>query len=54
MAYGLRLPEGRLAGANAANFPDVQTLERRAPISLVFTDPSIAMVGARHADLAPG
>ncbi|PXW26384.1 dihydrolipoyl dehydrogenase [Paraburkholderia caballeronis] len=45
--------EGRMAGLNAARFPAVQPLVRRAPISVVFTDPGIAMVGARHADLAP-
>jgi dihydrolipoamide dehydrogenase len=45
--------EGRWAGLNAARFPGVEPLVRRAPISVVFTDPSIAMVGARHADLAP-
>lgn len=46
--------EGRAAGMNAARFPDVTPLLRRAPISVVFSDPGIAMVGARHADLAPG
>ncbi|MFM0391551.1 dihydrolipoyl dehydrogenase [Paraburkholderia phytofirmans] len=46
--------EGRAAGTNAANFPKVFPLIRRAPITIVFSDPGIAMVGARHADLAPG
>jgi len=45
--------EGRSAGANAARFPDVVPLIRRAPIAVLFSDPGIAMVGARHADLAP-
>ena len=45
--------EGRAAGTNAARFPDVVPLTRRAPIAVVFSDPGIAMVGARHADLAP-
>ncbi|MFM0335949.1 dihydrolipoyl dehydrogenase [Paraburkholderia fungorum] len=45
--------EGRSAGANAARFPDVQPLVRRAAISVLFSDPGIAMVGARHVDLAP-
>jgi dihydrolipoamide dehydrogenase len=44
--------EGRAAGTNAARFPEVTPLVRRAPISVVFSDPGIAMVGARHADLA--
>jgi len=43
--------EGRAAGSNAARFPHVAPLVRRAPISVVFSDPGIAMVGARHADL---
>lgn len=46
--------EGRAAGANAARYPDVSPLARRAAISVVFSDPGIAMVGARHADLAAG
>ena len=45
--------EGRAAGTNAAHFPTVFPLIRRAPIAIVFSDPGIAMVGARHADLAP-
>jgi dihydrolipoamide dehydrogenase len=44
--------EGRAAGTNAARFPDVAPLRRRAPLAIAFTDPGIAMVGARHADLA--
>lgn len=44
--------EGRAAGNNAANFPDVAPLVRRAPISVLFSEPGVAMVGARHADLA--
>lgn len=46
--------EGRAAGANAARFPHVTPLIRRAPISVLFSDPGIAMVGARHGDLKPG
>jgi len=45
--------EGRAAGTNAARFPNVVPLVRRAPIAVLFSDPGIAMVGARHADLAP-
>jgi dihydrolipoamide dehydrogenase len=44
--------EGRAAGNNAARFPQVAALVRRAPISVLFSEPGIAMVGARHADLA--
>ncbi|MBP0590043.1 dihydrolipoyl dehydrogenase [Paraburkholderia sp. LEh10] len=46
--------EGRAAGNNAAHYPDVKPFTRRAPISVVFSEPGIAMVGARHADLAAG
>lgn len=46
--------EGRAAGANAARFPALAPLRRREPLAIVFTDPGIAMVGARCADLAPG
>jgi dihydrolipoamide dehydrogenase len=37
--------EGRIAGDNAARFPDVRADMRRAPLSIVFTDPQIAVVG---------
>jgi dihydrolipoamide dehydrogenase len=43
--------EGRIAGENAARFPALRPALRRAPLSVVFTDPQIAMVGARWADL---
>ncbi len=45
--------EGKAAGENAAAYPAVRPLARRAPIGVVFSDPQIAMVGQRHADLAP-
>ncbi|HEX6138324.1 MAG TPA: dihydrolipoyl dehydrogenase [Casimicrobiaceae bacterium] len=37
--------EGRIAGDNAARFPDVRAAMRRAPLSIVFSDPQIAVVG---------
>jgi len=37
--------EGRIAGDNAARFPDVRAAMRRAALSIVFTDPQIAVVG---------
>src|SRR5688572_21288085 len=37
--------EGRIAGDNAARFPDVKPGLRRAPLGVVFTDPQIAIVG---------
>jgi dihydrolipoamide dehydrogenase len=38
--------EGRIAGDNAARFPDVRAGVRRSPLSVVFTDPQIAVVGS--------
>jgi dihydrolipoamide dehydrogenase len=46
--------EGRIAGENAARYPDVRPAPRRAPLSVVFSDPQLAVVGTRHGDLAPG
>ncbi len=46
--------EGRIAGENAARFPDLRAALRRTPLGIVFTDPQLAMVGAAHVDLAPG
>jgi dihydrolipoamide dehydrogenase len=46
--------EGRAAGENAATYPQVKPLARRAPLAVVFSDPQIAMVGQRYADLAEG
>ena len=37
--------EGRIAGQNAALFPNVKAGERRAALGIVFTDPQIAIVG---------
>jgi dihydrolipoamide dehydrogenase len=37
--------DGRLAGRNAARFPLLETPERRAGLTIVFTDPQIAIVG---------
>lgn len=37
--------EGRIAGDNAARYPDVRPGLRRAPLAIVFTDPQIAIVG---------
>ena len=43
--------EGRIAGDNAARFPGVHAGLRRAPLSIVFTDPQIAVIGAGFRDL---
>ncbi len=46
--------EGRIAGKNAARFPDVKRGKRREPFAVVFTDPQIAAIGQRLSDLKPG
>jgi dihydrolipoamide dehydrogenase len=46
--------EGRLAGENAARFPQVKAGHRRTPLAIVFTDPQLAVVGRRYADLPAG
>ncbi len=43
--------EGRIAGRNAANAPQVNRYMRRADISVVFSDPQIMMVGDTHRTL---
>lgn len=44
--------EGEIAGANAGRYPNVVPGARRSPLSIVFTDPQIAMVGSRYAELS--
>lgn len=43
--------DGRIAGANAALHPRGEPAARRAPLSIVFTDPQLAAVGARFNEL---
>ena len=38
--------EGRIAGANAARYPDLTAHVRRVPLAVAFTDPNMAMVGS--------
>jgi dihydrolipoamide dehydrogenase len=45
--------EGKIAGENAARFPEIRAGARRSPLAIVFTDPQIAGVGARFRDLPP-
>jgi dihydrolipoamide dehydrogenase len=45
--------EGRIAGSNAASWPDVKPGLRRTQIAVVFTDPQIAVVGRRYAEIDP-
>jgi len=46
--------EGRIAGENAMRWPDVAPHERRTPLAIAFTDPQMAVVGVRFADLPAG
>jgi dihydrolipoamide dehydrogenase len=43
--------EGRIAGGNAASFPDVAAHVRREKLAIVFTDPQMAMLGTFYQDL---
>ena len=43
--------EGFIAGDNAGRYPDVREGHRTSSLGIVFTDPQIAMVGSRFADL---
>ncbi|HKW81874.1 MAG TPA: dihydrolipoyl dehydrogenase [Casimicrobiaceae bacterium] len=45
--------EGRIAGENAARYPDVRPGLRRAGLAIVFTDPQIAIVGGGWRDAQP-
>jgi dihydrolipoamide dehydrogenase len=45
--------EGRIAGENAAHYPDVRPGLRRAGIAIVFTDPEIAIVGGGWREAQP-
>jgi dihydrolipoamide dehydrogenase len=45
--------DGYIAGHNAVA-DDPTCFTRRTPLGIVFTEPGIAVVGQRHADIAPG
>ncbi len=45
--------EGRIAGHNAARYPDVRAFVRRTLLSVVFSDPQIAVVGKAYGRLDP-
>lgn len=46
--------EGRIAGGNAASYPEVRPGHRRMPVAVVFSDPQIAIIGGGRADLEEG
>lgn len=43
--------EGRIAGYNAAHYPDIRSFVKSAPLSVVFSDPQIMMVGKTYREL---
>ena len=43
--------EGRLAGENAARWPEAYRRARRTGLGIVFTDPQIGIAGRSHGDL---
>ncbi|MEE8135248.1 MAG: dihydrolipoyl dehydrogenase [Gemmatimonadales bacterium] len=45
--------EGRIAGDNTGRYPNVRAGLRRSPLSIVFSDPQIAMIGQRYSELSP-
>ena len=45
--------EGRIAGGNAAAYPDITAHVRRTPLAVAFTDPNMAMIGSPYSELDP-
>ncbi|MFT5429885.1 MAG: dihydrolipoamide dehydrogenase [Myxococcota bacterium] len=43
--------DGRVAGQNAARYPDLRAATRRTPLAVVFSDPQIGIVGQSYRDL---
>lgn len=43
--------DGYIAGTNAAMFPELKHIPRRASMGIVFTEPQVAFVGIRYSDL---
>ena len=43
--------DGRIAGDNAGRYPDVRARPRRTPLSIMFTDPQIMLIGQSYAEL---
>ena len=43
--------QGRIAGDNAARYPDVQPGLRRTPLTIAFTEPHVASAGASYEEL---
>lgn len=45
--------EGRIAGFNAAHYPQISARPRRTPLAIAFTDPQMALVGRPFDSLDP-
>lgn len=45
--------EARIAGDNALSFPESTPVKRLVPLGIYFSDPQIAMVGRKYAELNP-
>lgn len=43
--------EGRIAGANAATYPEIHAGPRTVPLTIVFTEPQIAITGQSYNEL---
>ncbi len=43
--------EGKIAGDNAGRFPEIKEGSRRTPMTVVFTDPQLAVVGQSWKEL---
>ena len=43
---------GRIAGDNAGRYPELRRRKRRTPLTIVFSDPQIMVVGQTHAQLS--
>lgn len=46
--------QGKIAGANAARYPDVKPGLRRTPLAITFCEPQIATVGRGYKELSNG
>lgn len=44
--------DGRIAGDNAGRFPALRSRPRRAPLSVIFTEPQIMLTGSTYRQLA--
>ncbi|RTZ79041.1 MAG: dihydrolipoyl dehydrogenase [Gammaproteobacteria bacterium] len=45
--------EGKIAGYNAAHYPDIRAFKRKVRLSITFCDPNIVSVGMRYEELDP-